>query len=176
MSLIVSICFVIELFPILTLPFGGSVTVGKMLPLIFFTYFYGLKSGIFAGLIYSILQMIIFFHIPPAKTFFAFTLAILFDYIIPYLSIGFTALFKNTFCNVKKYFTISIVFSYTVRFLCCAFSGVVIWSKYIPKEYNIWIYSVVYNLIYIVPEIIIALIICNVLINFFVPKSSSHTL
>lgn len=175
MSLTVSICFLIGFFPILRLPFGGSITIGKMVPLVFFTYFYGLKSGMFAGFIYSALQMIISFHIPPAKTPAAFILAVLLDYMIPYLSVGFTAVFKGIFDNIKKYFMVSIVFSYMVRFFCSTCSGIIIWNEYIPKEYNIWLYSLFYNLIYIVPEMLIALIVCSILLNFFVLKNINHT-
>lgn len=147
-----------------------------MLPLVFFTYFYGLKSGVLAGFVYSILQITIFFHVPPAQTPFAFIFAILLDYIIPYIFIGFTALFKNIFHNTKKYFALSIIVSYSVRLLCGFLSGILIWSEYIPKEYSIWIYSLVYNLIYIVPEMLIALIVCNILLGFFITKNTNHTL
>lgn len=171
-----AICLIINFFPIFRLPFGGSITIGKMLPLIFFTYFYGLESGILAGTAYSILQIIIFFHIPPAQTPFSFVFAILLDYILPYLMVGFTAIFKNVFRNVKKYFVVSIVFSYSVRFLFGTVSGIVIWCEYIPEKYNIWIYSLVYNLIYIVPEMLISLVVCNILLRFFILKNNGHTL
>ena len=172
-----SICFIISFFLILRLPFGGAITIGKMLPLVFFTYFYGLKSGVLAGFVYSILQITIFFHVPPAQTPFAFIFAILLDYVIPYVFIGFTEFFKkNVFHNTKKYFVLSIIFSYSVRFLCGFLSGIIIWSEYIPTQYNICIYSLVYNLIYIVPETLIALIVCNILLNFFVTKNINHTL
>ncbi len=147
-----------------------------MLPIIFFTYFYGIKSGILAGIAYGILQTLVFFHIPPAKTPFAFAFAVLLDYILPYLIVGFTAIFKNVFHNVKKYFIVSIVFSYIARFLCGVVSGILIWGEYVPKEYNIWIYSLVYNLIYIVPEMLIALVVCNILLRFFIFKNNAHTL
>lgn len=171
-----ALCLIITLFPIFRLPFGGSVTIGKLLPLIFFTYFYGLKSGIFAGTIFSVFQIMISFHVPPAKTVFSFICVVLLDYMIPYLIIGFTAIFKNIFRNIKKCFSVSIVFSYFVRFLCGVFSGILIWREYIPKEYNIWVYSVVYNLIYILPEMLIALIVCGILLKFFIFKNANHTL
>ncbi len=176
MSLTIAVCLIISFFPIFRLPLGGSVTIGKMLPLIFFTYFYDLKSGILAGATYSILQIIMFFHIPPAKTPWIFALTILLDYIIPYLTVGFIAAFKTLFQNKKKYFITSIIFSYFIRFLCSTASGIIIWYEYIPKRYNIWLYCVVYNLIYIVPETLIALIVCNILLNFFVLKNTTHTL
>lgn len=171
----IAICFIISFFPIFRLPFGGAVTMGKLLPLVFFTYIYGLKSGIFAGTIYGILQIMIFFHIPPVKTPYAFVLSILLDYMIPYMAVGLTAIFKGVFSDIKKHFTASIVFSYLIRFICSSVSGIVIWSEYVPKQYNIWIYSLIYNLIYIVPEILISLIVCNVLLRFLVLKNKNHT-
>lgn len=157
------------------LPLGGSITLGKLLPIIFFTYFYGLKSGIFAGIVYSFLQIIIFFHIPPAKTAFSFLAVILLDYTLPYVFIGLTHIFKNYFSSIKKYFTASILFSYGIRFISSATSGVLVWGAYVPNKCNVWIYSICYNLIYIIPEMLISLVVCNILLNFFTLKNANHT-
>ena len=40
------------------LPYGGSITICSMLPILFFSYRCGLKWGLGAGLVFSVLQLL----------------------------------------------------------------------------------------------------------------------
>lgn len=37
---------------------GGSITLASMLPLMVYSYMFGARKGVFAGLIYGVLQFI----------------------------------------------------------------------------------------------------------------------
>ena len=154
------------------MPFGGSVTLGHTAPLILFSFKNGAKAGFVAGLIYGIFQLIISFHIPPAKSFNIFILAVLLDYLIPYALIGLSPFYAKTIKNKKISLIVGTIFSHILRLLCSVASGVFIWGEYITQNINIWFYSLLYNSCYMIPETIITVFICYTFINFLLPSKS----
>ncbi len=175
-AMTVAISTLIGFMPVFRLPFGGSVTIGKLIPVVFFSFNYGCKAGMFVGLTCGIIKMILMFHVPPVKTFSVFAIVVLSDYLIPYVLTGaVTGVLSKRMNNKKSAIIVSLIFSNILRFICLFISGVVVWNQYIPNQYNIWIYSLIYNLIYIVPETLISLIVGKLLMNFLFPKKNYHT-
>ncbi len=151
------------------MPFGGSITLGHTAPLILFSFKNGAKSGFIIGLIYGIFQMLISFHVPPAKSFMAFIVVILLDYLIPYSLVGLAPLYAAAMKNRKISLITGGVISNILRLLSSTLSGTIIWNEYVDSNANIWVYSLIYNSLYMVPEIIITTIICYTFINFLLP-------
>ena len=54
-----AIAFVCELIPFLNLPFGGTVTICSLLPLVVISWMYGLGWGFGSAFVYSLLQIAI---------------------------------------------------------------------------------------------------------------------
>lgn len=85
------------------LPFGGSITLVSMLPIVLLSYRYGVKWGLFSSFIYSLLQIIISFD--DVKAFFVpqdykmtASIGIIFlDYIAAYTALGIGGIFRNRF-------------------------------------------------------------------------------
>ncbi len=154
------------------MPFGGSVTLGHTAPLILFSFKNGAKPGLFAGLIYGIFQIILSFHIPPVKSFAALVFVILLDYLIPYSLVGLAPFYVKAIKNKKISLIVGAIFSNVLRLLSSILSGVIVWSEYIAKNVNIWLYSLLYNSFYMIPEIIITTIICYAFINFLLSSES----
>ena len=148
------------------LPFGGTITV-SMLPIIYYSYRRGAKWGIGVGLAYSFLQMALGFYIPPAKTLIAFVLCILLDYVIAFTIVGMADIFAKPFKNRVLGYTVGAVVVCLVRFASSFFSGVALWGAYAPEGMNVWIYSLVYNASYMIPNAILtgilAAVVCTAL-------------
>lgn len=171
-ALTLSLCTILNCITLFKMPFGGSVTLGHTAPLILFSFKNGAKAGFIAGFIYGIFQLIISFHIPPAKNFYIFILVIFLDYLIPYALIGLSPFYVKTIKNKKSALIIGTIFSQILRLLSSVASGAFIWGEYVTKNINIWSYSLIYNSCYMIPETIITTIICYSFINFLLPAKS----
>ena len=52
------------------------------------------------------------------------------------------------------------------RFLCHFVSGVIFFASFAPPGMSPWLYSVIYNGSYLVPELVISVIVIQVLVQF----------
>ncbi len=149
------------------LPFGGTITV-SMLPIIYYSYRRGALWGAGVGLVYSALQMALGFYVPPAKTFGALVLCVLLDYVIAFTVVGTAELFVKPFGKHKLLgYTVGAVIVCLIRFVSSFVSGVVLWGSYAPEGLNVWVYSLIYNASYMIPNAILtgllACIVCAAL-------------
>ena len=152
------------------LPFGGTITV-SMLPIIYYSYRRGAKWGIGVGLAYSFLQMALGFYIPPAKTLLSFVLCILLDYVIAFTIVGAADIFAKPFKKRVLGYTVGAVVVCFVRFVSSFVSGVALWGAYAPEGMNVWIYSLVYNASYMIPNAILTGVLACIVCAALDPKT-----
>ena len=127
---------------IYTLPQGGAITAGSMVPILWLALRRGPKIGLFAGAVYGIIQLAIFpFIIDPIQGFM--------DYPLAFGVLGLAGFFR-------KQPSIGVVMGITGRFLVHFISGVVYWAPIYAPELNPWVYSAIYNGSYLVPELIVS--------------------
>ena len=84
------------------LPYGGSVTLFSFVPVLFAGYAYGLKWGVFSGIVYGVLQTVFGISAATAGAGFRWwqvLLCALLDYIIAGAMLGTAGIFKNV---IKK--------------------------------------------------------------------------
>ena len=146
------------------LPFGGTITI-SMLPIIYYSYRHGAAWGMGAGFVYSALQMMLGFYIPPANTWWALALCVLLDYVVAFTVVGAAGLFAKPFGNKRLIgYCFGAVAVSLIRFLSSFLSGVVLWGSYAPEGMNVWLYSLIYNASYMLPSAILtgifAVIVC----------------
>lgn len=127
---------------IYTLPQGGAITAGSMVPILWLALRRGPKIGLFAGAVYGIIQLAIFpFIIDPIQGFM--------DYPLAFGVLGLAGFFR-------KQPSIGVVMGIKGRFLVHFISGVVYWAPIYAPELNPWVYSAIYNGSYLVPELIVS--------------------
>jgi thiamine transporter len=152
-------------------PAGGSITVG-MLPIIYFAYRHGAAWGVGAGFVFSGLQIIIGWYPPPAGTWWAFILCILLDYVIAYAVIGLAPLMarplgRATHTRRLVGYGVGAVVVCLLRYLSSVLSGGILWGSYAPAGMNPWVYSLVYNAGYMLPNAVLtgvlAVLLCRAL-------------
>jgi len=182
------ISFVCELIPFLNLPFGGTITICSLLPIVIISWMYGLGWGFGSAFVYSLLQMLIgmktvaALFIPDSDSYMglgAAILIILIDYVIAFTSVGIAGIFRG-----MKNKTLALVLGSIVGTVLCylfhVLSGAIFygaWAEWfftdtIVKDWSISksimenfsgtslsvLYSFVYNGCYMIPEIIITAI------------------
>lgn len=139
------------------MPFGGSITLGKHVPLIILSYNQGVKTGIFASFISCIINLILSFKIIPVKNFYSFLAIILLEYFLPNILLGFTPMFGYGIKNKNLKISVSVLVVFVLKIMISSIAGVIFWREYIPKEFEIWSYCIIYNSLYLVPEYLITL-------------------
>jgi thiamine transporter len=165
-AIMVALASVLSLVKIFTAPYGGSVTLASMAPIIIISLIYKPRWSMMSAFAYSVIQIILGFYPPPVKDILSFTLVILLDYVIAFGVLGFAGAiakrFKNKLIGVPIA-TFTVIF---LRFISHFLSGIVIWSSYAPKGQPVWLYSMLYNGAYLLPELIITGILLTVLVKY----------
>jgi len=134
---------------IYTLPQGGSITAGSMVPILWLALRRGPKIGLFAGAVYGVVQLIVMpYAYNPAQ--------VLFDYPFAFGCLGLAGFFQ-------KWPIVGVVVGITGRFLMHFISGVVWFAPVYAPELNPFVYSAVYNGSYLIPEMAISVFIIYLL-------------
>ncbi|MFQ6135429.1 MAG: energy-coupled thiamine transporter ThiT, partial [Nitrososphaerales archaeon] len=88
MIIMIALSGALHLIKPLTLPQGGSVTLGAMIPILLFSLRRGPKLGILAGMIFGLVVLI-------EEPFIYHPLQVLLDYPLAFGSLGLAGLFRN---------------------------------------------------------------------------------
>jgi len=144
--------------------FGGSIDF-VMVPLIVFAYRWGLWQGLLAGLAFGTLKFFI------AGGTAVNWQSMLLDYSVAYAFVGFAGLLRKK----KNLLPVAALIGCVARFLVHFVSGVTIYRMFAENETdffgmmvatpNAFLYSIVYNTVYMLPNTIIAVVICALLIK-----------
>lgn len=190
-AVMIALATVLSLIVVYKAPFGGSVTLLSMAPIIILSIRHGLKIGLSGAFVYSILQLILGLNdVAWVPTVSGIILCILFDYIIPFTLLGLGGMFRNVSflqsvtlpdsriipknlrgktLSVPLYAVLGTLVVVLLRFLCHIISGAVIWyaldlqwyaddPTHIVHKYGAWMFSLVYNSTFMIPEIIETLV------------------
>lgn len=193
-ALLIAIAAVLELISKalgLELPFGGTITLASMFPIVLIAYKYGTKWGLLSGFTYSLVQMLL-----GAKTVSAMFLPgddqmvlwqaiciCLLDYILAYTLLGLGGIFKGKFKKPAAELALGAFVALLLRYLVHIVSGAIFYGAYaewfFTQEgfYSIGekilgtfsgsslaiAYSIFYNGLYMVPEIILTTVVAAIL-------------
>lgn len=151
--------------------YGGSITIG-MLPIVYYSYRRGWIWGTGAGLVFACIQMIMGWHTPPANTLIAIVLCVLLDYVVAFAVIGIADLIARPFGKHRLVgYGVGGVAVCLLRFVCSFLSGGLLWGSYAPEGMNMWVYSLLYNGGYMVPNAILTGVLAVLLCKVFDPKT-----
>lgn len=158
---------------------GGSVTVCSMLPIVLISYRHGVKWGLAAGLCFSLLQMVTGGIYLPAGGLLMAVAGLLLDYILPFTLIGFGGMFRGKFKNTTAELTAGTIVVLLMRYVCHIAAGYLLWKSLADATSFLttpgfglgnsvaarftgdtlcFLYSVIYNGSYMLPETIITTI------------------
>ena len=126
----VALATVLSYIRVFKLPWGGSITLLSMLPVMLFSIRRGVKSGLVVSFVYSLVQFgqgiidgLFGWGLTPGML----VTCILLDYLCAFTVLGLAGLFRN-----KKLigWISGITLSAVLRFLLHFISGIVIWHSY----------------------------------------------
>ncbi|MGN0424088.1 MAG: energy-coupled thiamine transporter ThiT [Acetatifactor sp.] len=159
----VALATVLSFIRVFKLPWGGSITLLSMLPIVLFSIRRGVKSGLVVSFVYALVQ----FFQGVLDGLFGWGLTpgmliacILLDYALAFFVLGLAGLFRKK--GIAGWIG-GIALAVGLRFVCHFLSGVVIWGSFGElwsgfSTDNTWLYSFLYNGCYMLPEMIFTII------------------
>ena len=166
------------------MPFGGQVTLVSMLAIVLISYRHGVKWGLLSGVVYAALEMVIGAKTVAAAfqpDYFGTGVLIanallmcLLDYVLAFTVLGIGGCFRNKIQNPGLSLCLGSIVALSCRYLCHILSGYILFGSYAEwfftqEGFPAWganlvaslnpqllalAYSVVYNGMYMIPEIV----------------------
>ncbi|MGI6642511.1 MAG: energy-coupled thiamine transporter ThiT [Bacillota bacterium] len=142
-ALMVALAFGLSFIKIYSAPYGGSVTLGSMIPIMLYAARRGVGPGLAAGAAHGLLQLVV-------EPVIYHPVQVILDYPLAFGFLGLAGLFKER-----------VAFGVTVgvagRFVSHYLSGVIFFAS--SAQGNPYVYSALYNGGYLVPELIVSVLI-----------------
>lgn len=155
-GMMIALSLILSYIKIYTLPNGGSITAGSMIPLMIYALRWGVGPGIAVGATYGLLDFIL-------KPYFYHPLQFILDYPLAFGLLGLAGIgLSKDKSNGYAKLSIGICLGIIGRAISHTLSGVIFFYEYAGDQ-NPWIYSIGYNMTYLIPELIISLIVLIVL-------------
>jgi thiamine transporter len=154
----VGMSFVLALIKVSPLQYGGSITLASFVPVLLFAYAFGPAEGFLVGLIHGLLNFVESPYILTPATF-------ILDYLLAFAGIGLMGFFGKM--ARKKNAALPVVLGcvcvFSFRFLAHLFSGMIfflqgaVWVS-LPEWAmgNAFMYSLIYQCVYIPADAFIA--------------------
>lgn len=146
---------------------GGSIGLA-MIPILLLCYRRGFISGLISGFVLSFLQMLGGVY-AISDTWYNVFLQIGLDYIFAYPVVALAGLFFKPFQNANnnkdriKWIIVGTTIGGVAKFMCHFLAGILFWKNFAFKA-GPYVYSLVYNGAYMLPNIIIAAVILIIIL------------
>lgn len=180
------------------MPFGGQITLVSMLPVVLISYRHGVKWGLVSAFAYALLEMAIGTKTVAAAfqpDYFGEGVMIgnalimcLLDYVVAFTALGLGGLFRNKIQNSGVALMTGSLVALGARYVAHIASGYILFAGYaewfftqegfpawgaglvetLSPELLGFVYSVVYNGMYMIPEMILTAVVALLLAR--VPK------
>lgn len=170
-AIMVALATVLSLIKVWKMPLGGSVTLLSMLPIVMVSCMLGLKWGFGSAFVYSLIQLVLGIALDGllgwGLTPVMLIGTILFDYVIAFTVLGIAGAFKS---KGTIGICLGTALALALRFVSHFISGYVIFKNL--EQFELFgtvftnrpvLYSICYNGLYMLPEIVIT-VICAALI------------
>lgn len=189
-AMLLAAATVLSIFKPMNLPYGGGITIASMVPIVLIAWCYGTKKGLLAGFVYSIIQMLFsdgtisaaFLPGEDQMVLYKAILMCILDYVLAFTVLGLGGMFKGRIKSEAKAIALGAFSATFLRYVCHIVSGIVLWGSYAEWFFSqegftfgafilqrfsgmglATVYSIVYNGLFMVPEIIITTLVTPVI-------------
>lgn len=176
-ALMVALATLLSLLKIWTMPYGGSVTLFSMVPLVFLSYRYNLKWGLLSAAAFSVIQMLLGLGGLAGNSLYAIIGSALLDYIAGYTVIGLSGLFRTKIKTPALSMTFGFLLSTFFRYCIHVLSGYLFFRSFAEwyfsqENFTLGalilehisgpalgiVYSLFYNVLFLLPDTVFAVI------------------
>ncbi len=171
-GVMLALSVILSLVRLFDAPYGGSVTLCSMLPVLTLAILYGTKWGILSGVVYAALNMLLTgIPAPPVNNAASYLLVVFLDYVLAFGGLGLAGgvyrLIRNKIPAVPIAAAVGILF----RFVCHFLSGILIWHVYAWEGVGAAMYSFLYNGSYMLFELLITVSLIAVCAKWIVKEA-----
>jgi len=144
-----------------SLPYGGSITLGSMVPVMWLSLRRGLRVGFVAGAIFGLAALIIDVMLLPYSPI-TNPVQVVLEYPIAFGVLGLAGLFhkKSTVFAIA-----GVGISVFIKFLLHFIAGLIFWTYTFPPNWDPVVWSAVYNGSFLLPEFIISAVLIFILVK-----------
>ncbi len=163
-------------------PFGGQLTIVSMLPIVLVSYRHGPRWGFLTALAYAFMEMIIGMRtisaafLPGSDDYMGMKAVLMvgLDYLAAFTALGLGGIFRNRIRKPGLSLCLGSLVALGARYLCHLLSGYILYSSWaewfftqegfpawgqalvaaVSPEALSWIYSAVYNGMFMLPEML----------------------
>jgi len=137
-AMLIAFALILSFVQIFVLPFGGSITLVSMLPVILAGYLFGTKTGLIAAFAYSVLQMIAGFGTVSAfflpgdsqmAPFAAISICLI-DYVFAYTVLGLGGVFRPYCKKEISSMVLGVFLTITLRYIMHIISGYIFFGQW----------------------------------------------
>lgn len=146
----VALSAVLSLIRLYRLPQGGSITL-ETIPVLYVALHRGVRIGMLTGLILGLVKLLLGATI-------VHPIQLILDYPLAFGLLGCAGL-----CRTLP--TLGVLMGQVARGLSHFMSGVIFFGAFAPEGTDVWAYSAAYNLSYILPEAVLAMIVVPILLR-----------
>ncbi len=154
-AMMIALATILSFLKLANLPYGGSITIASMLPILVVAVRYGVPWGLFTGLVHGTLQFIIdpspLSYFSDAKSIVAI---VVLDYLLAFSFIGLGGVVRKI-KNPAASLTVGAVIAGVIRYICHVISGATVWAGLSIPTSAALIYSFIYNATYMLPETLV---------------------
>ncbi len=162
-ALFIALATVLSEIKIFTLPMGGGVTALSMLPILLVPIMFGAGWGFFACGTYAVIQLLFGLDSAmAAPTHWGVVGSIAFDYLLAYAALGLAGFFSN---GGKVKIVCGAAIAIIARYIMNIIATCVIWGVYVPAEYGLIEYGIIYNSYVVIEGAAVCVVIAILLQN-----------
>jgi len=147
----VALSAVLYYFVIFSMPQGGRVTAGSMIPIFLLALRRGAKVGILAGIVFGLIVLIL-------EPFVFHPVQVLLDYPIAFGLLGLAGFFRQIPL-------LGVAVGMFGRFIAHFITGIIFFASFVPEGMSPALYSAIYNGSYLLVEFIVSIIIIHILVR-----------
>lgn len=195
-AIMIALGTLLSFITVYRLPYGGSITAFSMVPILLCGYMLGIKWGLLSAVVYGVIQSILGTFVSSAFAGLSIKQVIivcLLDYFIAFGVLGLSSIFKKAIKNDALAIGLGTLLVTVLRYASHFLSGYIVYGSYAEWFFSqetvsfgskvldsfsgkslAAIYSLIYNGTFMIPEIIISVIGCVILINIPIIKKMEN--
>ena len=148
-AMCVAMSFILSYIKLFTMPQGGTITPASMLPIILFTVAFGPARGMVVGCAYGLLQLF-------QGAYVIHPIQMLVDYPMAFGAIALGGVVNYIRLPDYAKLPAAVLMAFIGRYIMAVLSGVIFFAEY-AGEQNAMIYSLIYNVSYLLPDCLVCM-------------------
>ena len=154
-ALMLALTTILSVIPLIELPYGGSITFASMAPMVIIAYRFGAGWGVITGAAYGLIQLLFGLKVLSYATSAAAVVAIIaLDYLLAFMSTSVAGFFRGRRSQAGE-LVAAMAAVCALRYIFHVISGCTVWAGLSIPTADAFVYSLIYNATYMLPETVI---------------------